>query len=122
MKIYTSYFAMMRHFPENILPIAICAKPPMWYEGAVYKKLAPTYSILMDYKSNPDVDSYTERFCKDILNNLDASTVIKELEQIADGKDVALLCFEKPSDFCHRQLVAKWLNNNNYNVTEFTRP
>ncbi|NTV02456.1 MAG: DUF488 domain-containing protein [Chlorobiaceae bacterium] len=25
------------------------------------------------------------------------------------GEDVVLLCFERPSDFCHRQLVSKWL-------------
>lgn len=54
MKIYTSYFAMMRNFPENIIPIAICAKPPTWYEGLVYKKLAPSYDILMQYKTQPN--------------------------------------------------------------------
>ena len=101
MKIYTSYFAMMRNFPDTILPIAICAKPPTWYDGIVYKKLAPTYDILMNYKTNPDEKIYTERFTSEIINNLDFKTVISELEQLADGKDIALLCFEKSTDFCH---------------------
>lgn len=121
MKIYTSYFAMMRHFPENIVPIAICAKPPSWYDGAVYKKLAPSYSILMDYKSKPNVDEYTTRFNTEILNKQNVDAVIHDLQSLANGKDVVLLCFEKPSDFCHRQLVAKWLNSHNYYVEEFKR-
>lgn len=25
---------------------------------------------------------------------------------------IALICYEKPSDFCHRHLVADWLNKN----------
>lgn len=28
------------------------------------------------------------------------------------SKDVALLCCEKPSDFCHRHLVADWFRKN----------
>ena len=34
-------------------------------------------------------------------------------------KDVALVCYEKPSDFCHRHLVADWLNKNGFECKEF---
>ena len=44
----TSYFAMMRHFPSDFEPIAICAKVPSWYHGQVYKKVAPSFDILME--------------------------------------------------------------------------
>ena len=121
MKIYTSYFAMMRNFPKNIVPIAICAKPPAWYDGLVYKKLAPSFDILMQYKHQPNVELYTQRFVSEIINNLDFKKVIKELEQLSGGKDIALLCFEKPSDFCHRQLVSKHMNELGYNVSEFKK-
>lgn len=121
MKIYTSYFAMMRNFPENIIPIAICAKPPTWYEGLVYKKLAPSYDILMQYKTQPNEELYTQRFASEILNNLDFTIVMKELEQLANGKDIALMCFEKPDDFCHRKLVAKHIISLGYEVSEFKK-
>ena len=33
---------------------------------------------------------------------------------------IALVCYEKPSDFCHRHLVAKWINENtNIEVREY---
>ena len=33
--------------------------------------------------------------------------------------DIALLCYEKPDDFCHRHLVADWLNKNGYKCEEY---
>ena len=35
---------------------------------------------------------------------------LTNIERLANGKDVALCCYEKPGDFCHRHLVAKWMN------------
>lgn len=121
MKIYTSYFAMMRNLPENIVPIAICAKPPSWYEGLIYRKLAPSYDILMQYKRQPNVELYTQRFVTEIINKLDFHKVVKELKQLSNGKDIVLLCFEKPSDFCHRQIVSEYMNKCGYNVSEFKK-
>ena len=34
--------------------------------------------------------------------------------------DFALVCYEKPSDFCHRHLVADWLNKNGYDCEELS--
>ena len=49
-------------------------------------------------------------------------TVIKELNYLVpnvNGKDIALICYEKPSDFCHRHLVAEWLNKNGFKCEEW---
>lgn len=119
MKIYTSYFAKIRKFPENIMPIAICRMPPAGYTGVVYKALAPSYDILFQYKANPDEKLYTERYNKEILDKIDLKSVIEELERISHGKDIALICFEKSSDFCHRHIVADKLKAMGYDVTEF---
>jgi len=45
--IYTSYFAKLKSLPEDIIPISICAKSPNWYKGLQYKRLAPTYDLLL---------------------------------------------------------------------------
>lgn len=35
-----------------------------------------------------------------------------------DDVAVIFLCYEKSSDFCHRKLFAKWLNNAGYECEE----
>lgn len=116
----TSYFAMMRHFPDNLTPIAICAKVPAWYEGKVYKKVAPSFDILMAYKKTRDEETYTKAY-NQFLKTLDADQVVKDLMALSDGKEVVLLCYEKSSDFCHRHLLAKWLKDHGYNCEEWKK-
>jgi uncharacterized protein (DUF488 family) len=41
---------------------------------------------------------------KKILDNLDPRKVYEDL-----GQEAILLCWEKPGDFCHRGMVAEWL-------------
>lgn len=117
---YTSYFANLRNLPKDIAPIAICAKPPQFYKGAVYKKLAPPYDVLMKYKRDGDKEAYVREFKKRVLARLpDARTVLSELSYLAGGKQFALICYEKPGDFCHRHLVAEWLLNCGYLCLEY---
>lgn len=119
MKIYTSYFAKLRSLPENIVPISICGKAPDWYTGLQYKKLAPKYEFFMEWKKTHDNDYYIEHFDSEVLNLLDAKTIYEELSKMSGGKDIALICYEKPSDFCHRHLVAKWLTKNGIPCEEY---
>lgn len=119
MKIYTSYFAKLRSLPENIIPISICGKAPEWYTGLQYKKLAPKYGFFMEWKKNHDNNYYIEHFDSEVLNLLDAKTIYEELSKMSGEKDIALICYEKPSDFCHRHLVAKWLTKNGIPCEEY---
>ena len=101
--IYTSYFAKLKELENhNIIPISICAKAPDWYKGLQYKKLPPKYGFFMEWKKNHDNNYYIEHFQAEVLDGLDATTVIKELNYLVpnvNGKDIALICYEKPSDF-----------------------
>jgi len=117
--IYTSYFAKLKKLPESIIPISICGKAPDWYKGIQYKKLAPKYGFFMEWKKNHDNDYYIEHFDKEVLNNLNAEQVVYELYKLSKSKDIVLICYEKPSDFCHRHLVHKWLVENGYNCWEY---
>jgi hypothetical protein len=125
--IYTSYFAKARTFPENVFPVAICAGVPSWYNGARYSKLAPPYELLMQWKCDHNNDNYEECFNEVVLNKLDVQRTIVDLQlllpdevrakmqsPVSANQDyhIALLCYEKPSDFCHRHLVAEWFNRN----------
>lgn len=124
--IYTSYFAKLKSLPDNIIPISICGKAPDWYKGLQYKKLAPKYNFFMEWKKNHNNDYYIEHFQKEVLDLLDPFDVIREIEDkiIADRIilspiNFALICYEKPSDFCHRHLVADWFNKNGIECQEW---
>ena len=122
--IYTSYFAKLKSLPDNIIPISICGKAPDWYKGLQYKKLAPKYDFFMKWKENHDNDYYIKCFNEQVLSTLKADDVVFELTDIVyniKGIDmgIALICYEKPSDFCHRHLVADWLNQNGFKCEEY---
>ena len=119
--IYTSYFANLRNIPNTITPIAICGKAPDWYKGLQYKKLAPKYSFFSKWKENKDNGYYTTEFFKQVLCQLDINDTVSELLSMSPTQDIALICYEKPSDFCHRHLVSKWLNYNGILCTEFVK-
>lgn len=119
MKIYTSYFARLNKLPKNIIPISICGKAPDWYKGIRYKVLAPKYSFFQEWKQNQDNQYYIEHFYAEVLNNLNAEEVVKRLSELSGGNDVALICYEKSDDFCHRHLVADWLTVNGYKTIEY---
>ena len=119
MKIYTSYFAKLKNLPENIIPIAICSKSPEWYKGLEYKKLSPKYSFFIEWKKTHDNNYYIEHFNKEVLDLLDVNIILNELTELSNGNDIALICYEKSNDFCHRHLVANWLIKNGIQCEEY---
>lgn len=123
--IYTSYFTKLKELENhNIIPISICGKAPDWYKGLQYKKLAPKYGFFMEWKKNHDNDYYIEHFKTEVLDKLDAADVILDFSRLIYSfnigeSDICLICYEKPSDFCHRHLVAEWLNQNGFKCEEW---
>ena len=105
---YTSYFANLRNIPSDIVPISICGKAPDWYSGLQYKKLAPKWLFFKVYKETRNEEYYVKHYYKEVLNKLSAMDVVSDLYCKSAGRD--LVCYEKLSDFCHRHLVADWLN------------
>lgn len=116
--IYTGYFANVRRLPPEIVPVSIALYSPRWFSGLRYGKLAPTDCILREWKSNPDVERYIRLYQSDVLAWLSPYSVVCDLMIMSEGKDVALLCYEKPDAFCHRHLVADWLKRNGYPCEE----
>lgn len=137
--LYTSYFAQLRNLPENVIPISICGKAPEWYNGLQYKKVAPKYGFFMEWKKNHDNDYYIEHYNEEVLSKLNPRGVIDEIYNLLsdEAKDiikqeglyktrsqkihVALICYEKPSDFCHRHLLAEWLTKVGFPCEEWSK-
>ena len=118
--IYTTYFAKIRALPKDVIPIAICAKPPTGWAGAEYKKLAPKFEDLLQWKNNHDNELYIVNYYNHVLCHLNPIDVVDELFKIAKSQEIALVCYEKSDDFCHRHIVRKWLKDyGGYIVKEF---
>lgn len=84
--------------------VSVAARAPNWYRGRQYKKLAPKFHFFKKFKEDRDEAFYTEQYNKEVLGVLDPKEVYEEL-----GEDAILLCWEKSGNFCHRRLIAEWL-------------
>jgi len=120
MKIYTSYYAMIKKIPDNCCTISIAGRAPDFYDGIQYKLLAPKYNFFKVWKENHDNDYYVQHFNDEVLANLSPHQIVSDFHYLSKGKDVVMLCYEKSDDFCHRHLVAEWLTNAGYPVEEMT--
>ena len=111
--IYTSYFAMVHRVEDKSKLIGIALWPPKGMgDIKCIRQLAPTKEILLRYKHDYDKNAYIVAYKRDVLSQLDVHKVAKYL----DGH--ILLCYEHPEAFCHRHIVAKWLNDNGYACEE----
>lgn len=132
--IYTSYFGKLKKLPKNVFPVAISAIVPSWYTGARYSNLAPDYDMLMQWKIDHNNDNYAECFNNTVLEKLDVIKTLDELHMLLPDEariqmqcpvwnnlnwHIALVCYEKPSDFCHRHIVAEWLQRNDIDCEEW---
>ena len=102
--IYTSNFSNLKNLDiERCLSISIGT--PKWFKGDSYDDLKPTWDIVMNHKAGKINDEeYTKIYYENILNKLNPEKIINEL----DNK--ILLCWCGKNKFCHRHIVAEWLN------------
>ena len=115
--IYTSYFSSKKYNPED--GVSITRWSPFW-KGYTFKDLAPSTDLLKWWKSLPEEAQkcqdcqqiYFQVYKQETLSKLDPHKVAALL----DGK--VLLCYEKSEDFCHRHIVAAWLQHYGYEVEE----
>lgn len=119
--LYTSYFAKLPELLQSdITPVAISISVPDGVRILRYKKLAPTWSILSQYKTDPDWSLYTYRYNSEILSKVTPDEVRRDLARITeDAENIAMLCYEKGN--CHRHLVAEWLRDNGVPCIEWVR-
>jgi len=117
--IYTGYFAKLKAYEKaGLQPVSIAGKAPDFYKGPQYKSLAPRWDMFNDWKKGRiDNMEYTSIFLKH-LETLDKEAIRRALNSF--GENVILLCYEKPGDFCHRHIVADWLESNfGWRVNEY---
>lgn len=133
MNIYTSYFGNIKkiqaQYPEMCL-VSIAGKTPTWFYDISkcysYRPLAPKYDWWKEWhdkfadnlSSVESIAFYKSKYESTVLDKLNCFAIIHDLERIANGNDICLLCYEKPPSFCHRDLVSTWLNQHDFRCTE----
>ena len=80
------------------------------YQGYCYPKLAPKLSFWKIWHDNigkiPEEENniyYVQEYWNQVLSKLDPEQVYSELD------NSILLCYEPNTEFCHRHIVAAWL-------------
>lgn len=104
--ITTSYFTKTKLIAN---PISISSKTPYWFTGKHFQLLAPPYSLVIDFKNNQiSEEEYVQLYLEKVLNPLDPTDIYTQI--IATfGENATLMCYEKPGQFCHRRIVASWI-------------
>lgn len=111
--IFTSYFANRNALNSGLRLITVSLSVPYGWKGERYSYLAPTWEMINLARCG-NTDEYFKLYSDRILSRLEPLKVYKELN------DSILLCWEKPGKFCHRRIIAQWLENaTGNNVKEF---
>ena len=113
MALYTGYFAGLKRYGENVLPIAICRYIPKWYSGIHFGMVAPKPSILKNYKDGFFTEEDYEILYRQQLSLLNfQKDFLLPLKKVLDNdnRNVVFLCYERTGEFCHRHIFSQWIN------------
>lgn len=112
--ILTSYYANYRNFTKGYKRVSISLfSPPNAQLDSFASELAPTSFILSDYKNKKINDEeYIKRYFKEVLSKLDPKDIAIKYD------NSIFLCYEKKGSFCHRNIVADWLNKAGFKCSE----
>jgi len=111
--LYTSYFAKVRSFSPDTPVYSISVSTPF-----VLKSLpcvVPSWDLVKRYKDGEiDENEYTMEYVAMLDNN--EADILRYILELPDG--AVLCCYEAPGKFCHRHVLAAWLEEHNIKCEE----
>jgi len=96
--ILTSNFKIAGHLPQAV---AISLGMPRGWRGARCIVLAPPRPLIKIM----DPETFIPLYKAQVLDKLDPHKIIKDL----GGDNFIMCCWEDPGVFCHRRIVAAWM-------------
>ena len=142
MKIYTSYWAMLRHFPKNLIGLSTCRYNPKWLnpnrdkKGAIWLDIPPLKpgrecDGLCNGKcapKHPNDCDFLKMYRKQ-LDKIDFKMFIEHLEALAktiqigenlEEVDFAFLVYERWDNPCsERVVIQQWFKDNGMEIEEW---
>ena len=131
MKCYTGYFAKLAAYERaNLLPVSIARFPPKFYTGDSAEDFMPSAELLSKFKAGQiDKAQYKDLYIAELDKNARENHLMGYWQVKGEnyrgwllrGNDALIfLCYECPSDFCHRQIFAEYARENwNWDVSEY---
>jgi uncharacterized protein (DUF488 family) len=96
---------------RNLISISGDKGKSVGFEGKSLTRLAPKRAFWNEWHNNigriPEEENtkfYIQEYYKQVLSQVDIEELLK------DEKDPILLCYERGQDFCHRHVLAEFIN------------
>lgn len=110
---YTGYFARIKKYKElSLYPVSIARFNPKGMSIFTWTAVAPAEDILRDYKSGKITEiEYDFRYRLQLQNR----NILEDLYFIdskipKEYKGIVLCCYEKSGTFCHRHILAEYID------------
>ena len=111
--IYTSYFAFIPKLPSDMLKISVSLYTPQWAKAdGCFSCLNPTEQLLREAKSGTispakAMKKISQRDSRKIIRRPSLREELIEMLNRSNKQRLALLCYEKPGEICHRRFIAQ---------------
>lgn len=125
-KFYTSYYANIKNIPKKCMIVPISLVIPEFIremsDVTIVKDnfIAPDGELLSDIKEGRiGEEEYKTRYVKKICDYINGCARFKDLKDWAEAinqyygteyDSICFVCYERPDEFCHRQIFSKMLN------------
>ena len=113
MKIFTSYYGSKTLDRNRHFLVQVSNSAPKGFEPDVkWEEVVPDWDTLVKPSKDGEITEFTYRTRYNTQLQSSAFSIVLAFESIAKqaaGKDIVLLCYEKPDDFCHRHVLAEWI-------------
>lgn len=112
-EIYTSYYALSGEDPRAIGTSIIA---PPFFAGPILNIVAPTWDMVTGAKQSEQQYQASGQYEHDYIELLHSRQLTAEYVYSLLPEQAILLCFEKDETYCHRRMLARWLETN-LNIT-----
>ncbi len=127
MRVFTSYFDNAGYLTEQgFVCVGISRFPPEKFKDNNLYIVAPSVELLTKVKNGVYTkEQYRYAYLQEI-RMISIDEIRKTIEHIASesgNNDIVLYCYETPELFCHRHILAEYLNSFNLfseNIHEWT--
>ena len=110
MQVFTSCFKFAKSLDESkYFVVSISRYSPRGFKGYKCKEFAPPAYLLRWFKNGLSRYHYSVRYRHVVLESINVHKVFENLAVQAGGRDIVLCCFEPTYEFCHRRLLAQYV-------------
>lgn len=121
LKIYTSYFGNYKNIPQEYQCISIANSKPKGLNIPTWTDVVPNWNNVKEFKEQQITAC---EFIKRYISDLTYDSPLKHFDYLEKYEDkveaVVLLCWEKSADFCHRTILADYLQTIGFDVEEYS--